>query len=211
VRENALARSLALDCPQWTGHLAGQFMEVRRTAGGAPASRAWIASAPGEAPLTVTVERILADLRPGDRLELRGPAGSFVWHPALGGPLLLIAAGLGIVPSRAILRHRTRSARELPARLLYEATSLRAVPFRDDLARLAAFGEVDVRLMLTAERSSRWRGDRTPVDAAVVRDAAWDAAERPLVYVLALGLAATRMHLAATEPGAPRRRGAAGC
>ena len=44
-------------------------------------------------------------------LELRGPIGGyFVWEEALGGPLLLLAGGSGVVPLRAMLRHRA----ELP-------------------------------------------------------------------------------------------------
>ena len=43
----------------------------------------------------------------GDRVEVRGPIGGyFVWEPALGGPLLLIAGGSGVVPLMAMLRER---------------------------------------------------------------------------------------------------------
>ena len=50
------------------------------------------------------------ELRAGDELELRGPIGGyFVWEAAEGGPLLLFAGGSGVVPLRAMLRHRAAS------------------------------------------------------------------------------------------------------
>ncbi len=67
------------------------------------------------------------ELRVGDELELRGPVGGyFVWDVADGGPLLLLAGGSGVVPLRAILRHRERvgSTVPVPALLLCSSRSL---------------------------------------------------------------------------------------
>ena len=79
-------------------------MDVRLTAeDGYQAQRSYsIASAPAaEEHVTLTVERLddgevspylAAELRPGDKLELRGPIGGyFVWDVARGCPLLLVA------------------------------------------------------------------------------------------------------------------------
>ncbi len=119
-----------LDVPEWPGHRAGQHLDIRLTAeDGYRAEREYsIASAPGE-PVAITVERLddgevspylTEELHTGDALELRGPVGGyFVWGPEDGGPLLLVAGGSGIVPLRAMLRHRVRSGSEVPARLLY--------------------------------------------------------------------------------------------
>ena len=47
------------------------------------------------------------ELRPGDKIELRGPIGGyFVWAPSEGGPLMLVAGGSGIVPLMAMIRTR---------------------------------------------------------------------------------------------------------
>src|SRR5438552_972618 len=74
------------------------------------------ASEPEDGRLALTVERLddgevspylVDELRVGDELELRGPIGGyFVWRHSNGGPLLLLAGGSGIVPFRAMLRHR---------------------------------------------------------------------------------------------------------
>ncbi|HMH91552.1 MAG TPA: FAD-binding oxidoreductase, partial [Streptosporangiaceae bacterium] len=133
--ETASVRTIMLDVPDWPGHEAGQHLDVRLTAeDGYVAERSYsIASAPGE-PVAITVERLddgevspyLTDeLRAGDELELRGPIGGyFVWGPGDGGPLLLLAGGSGIVPLRAILRHRERTGSAVPVRLLYSSRSL---------------------------------------------------------------------------------------
>ena len=105
VAETPRTRSLVLDIPGWEGHRPGQHVDVRLTAeDGYQAQRSYsIASPPEDPRLALTVERLedgevspyLTDeLRPGDRLELRGPIGGyFTWEARDGGPLLLVAGG----------------------------------------------------------------------------------------------------------------------
>ena len=107
--ETPRVKSLTFDVPGWPGHRPGQHLDVRLTAeDGYQAQRSYSIATPADGTrLTLTIERIpdgevspyLADeLRPGDRLELRGPIGGwFVWEPALGGPLLLVGGGSGVV------------------------------------------------------------------------------------------------------------------
>ena len=177
------------------GSRAGQHVDVRLTAeDGYQAQRSYsIASAPEDRYLALTVERLddgevspyLTDeLRAGDQLELRGPIGGyFVWEHSLGGPLLLIGGGSGIVPLRAILRHRAAARSSVPARLLYSARSLEEVVFCDDIDRLASDDGLDVRLTLTREWPEGWHGDRGRVDRALLEEAAWPPRDRPLVYI----------------------------
>src|SRR6185503_20329884 len=130
VDETPRARSIVLEVPEWPGHRAGQHVDVRLTAeDGYQAQRSYsIASAPEDDQLVLTVERLddgevspylVDELRPGDRLELRGPVGGyFVWDASAGGPLLLVGGGSGIVPLMAILRHRAASGSDAEVRLL---------------------------------------------------------------------------------------------
>ena len=189
--EDACRRSIALDPPHWSGHRAGQHVDVRLTAeDGYQAQRSYsIASAPGDEHLELTVERIddgevspylVDELRPGDELELRGPIGGyFVWEEALGGPLLLLAGGSGVVPLRAMLRHRAEVGSDVPARLVVSARTLADAVYRDELAALGA----DVRWTLTREAPDCWDGYRGRLDAALLAEVAWPASERPLAYV----------------------------
>jgi ferredoxin-NADP reductase len=195
IDETARTKSIALDVPAWSGHRAGQHVDVRLTAeDGYQAQRSYsIASAPGDARLVLTVERLddgevspylTEGLIVGDELELRGPIGGyFVWEEEPGGPLLLVAGGSGVVPFRAMLRHHEASGSELPARLLYSARTLGDVIYRDELMRLDMRDGIDVRLTLTREQPDGWEGYAGRIDRAMLEDAAWTRGDMPLVYV----------------------------
>jgi ferredoxin-NADP reductase len=193
--ETARVRSLVLDAPSWAGHLAGQHVDVRLTAeDGYQAQRSYsIASAPEDEHLVLTVERmeegevspyLVDELRPGDQLELRGPIGGyFVWRQSLGGPLLLLGGGSGIVPLRAILRHRALSGDSTPTRLLYSVRSLPEVIYRDELDALAGRDGLEVSYTLTRESPDGWTGHRRRVNDELLREISWTPGEHPLVYV----------------------------
>ncbi len=190
VDETAHVRTIVLDVPDWRGHRAGQHLDVRLTAeDGYRAEREYsIASAPGE-PVAITVERLkdgevspylTEELRAGDALELRGPVGGyFVWDREDGGPLLLVAGGSGIVPLRAMLRHRAGS--DVPTRLLYSSRSLEDVIYRDELEH--ADTGVSVVFTLTRRQPPGWTGHARRVDAALLAEIAWPVYDDPLVFV----------------------------
>jgi ferredoxin-NADP reductase len=192
VEETARAKTIVLDVPDWPGHRAGQHLDVRLTAeDGYRAEREYsIASAPGE-PVAITVERLedgevspyLADvLRPGDGLEMRGPIGGyFVWHEEDRSPLFLAAGGSGIVPLRAMLRHRRRTGSDVGVRLLYSSRSLADVIYRSELDEPA--DGVDVAHTLTREQPPGWTGYARRVDRAMLEEAAWPAEDDPLAFV----------------------------
>jgi ferredoxin-NADP reductase len=195
VDETPRVRSLILRCPAWPGHLAGQHVDVRLTAeDGYQAQRSYsIASAPEDSDLVLTVERLedgevspyLFDvLRPGDKLELRGPIGGyFVWRAGDGGPLLLLAGGSGVVPFRSMLRHHAAAGGAVPARLLYSSRSFGNLIYQDELARLDASPNIDIFYTLTRKWPEDWKGHRRRIDEDLLREISWPPAERPLVYI----------------------------
>jgi ferredoxin-NADP reductase len=192
--ETSAVRTLSLEVPDWAGHRAGQHLDIRLTADdGYRAERSYsIASAPGE-PVAITVERLddgevspylTEDVRPGDEIEVRGPIGGyFVWDPALSGaePLLLLAGGSGVVPLRAMLRHRARTGSSVPVRLLYSARSWDEVIYRAELARPG--DGVQVIYTLTRQQPAGWTGYARRADPAMIAEVAWPAAQAPLAYV----------------------------
>jgi ferredoxin-NADP reductase len=192
TRETDSVVTIELDPPDWLGHRAGQHLDVRLTADdGYTAERSYsIASAPGE-PVAITVERLeggevspylTEDLRAGDELELRGPIGGyFVWEPGDGGPLMLLAGGSGVVPLRAILRHRRRSGSDVPTRLLYSARALPDVIYRGELDR--AHGGAQVIYTLTRSQPPGWTGHTGRIDQALLTQAAWAAEADPLAFI----------------------------
>jgi ferredoxin-NADP reductase len=194
VDETPRTKSLVLEVPDWKGHRAGQHVDVRLTAeDGYQAERSYsIASGPEDERLVLTVERLedgevspyLVDvLQPGDELELRGPIGGyFVWEKSLGGPLLLIAGGSGIVPFRAMLRHRMATGSDVPLRLLYSSRALDDVIYRNELREAGSADGVDIELTLTRDAPSDWNGRRGRIDQAMLDQVAWAPAEQPLIY-----------------------------
>jgi len=203
VPETSRARTLVIDVPGWSGHRAGQHVDVRVTAeDGYQAQRSYsIASAPEDTRLALTIERLddgevspyLTDvLRVGDQLELRGPIGGhFVWDVTLVGPLLLVGGGSGIVPLMAMLRHRAVATateahvrRKTPTRLLYSSRCWDDVMYREQLARLAQDDEtLEVALTLTRAQPEGWLGFRRRIDRPMLAEIAWPPSERPYVFV----------------------------
>jgi ferredoxin-NADP reductase len=191
--ETSSARTILLDAPDWAGHRAGQHVDVRLTAeDGYQAQRSYsIASAPEDEHLALTVEEIddgeispyLADeLRAGDELELRGPIGGwFVWDGTEGGPLLLFGGGSGVVPLRAMLRHRAATANLTPARLVYSARSLEDVIYREELQNPA--DGVEVHFALTRAWPEDWSGHRGRVDDGLLEQVTWPAEDAPAIYI----------------------------
>src|SRR5207249_6615478 len=153
VPETPRVASLYFEVPDWPGHLAGQHVDLRLTAeDGYQVERSYsIASAPEEARVALTVERLddgevspylVGELRTGDKLELRGPIGGyFVWRGDEDRPLLLIGGGSGIVPLMSMLRHRGRIGSKTPARLLFSSRTLADVIYREELEHLGAAGD----------------------------------------------------------------------
>jgi ferredoxin-NADP reductase len=184
--------TVTLDLPDWPGHRAGQHLDVRLTAeDGYRAERSYsIASAPGE-PVAITVERLeggevspylTGELRPGDKLELRGPIGGyFVWEPGDGGPLMLLAGGSGVVPLRSILRHRRRTGSDVPARLLYSARTLPDVIYRGELDQ--DHDGAQAIYTLTRGQPPGWTGHAGRIDQALLTRAAWAPDANPLAFI----------------------------
>src|SRR6188472_1281365 len=160
VTETPRVKTIAFDVADWAGHRAGQHVDIRLTAeDGYQAERSYsIASAPNGARLDLTVVRIadgevspyLADeLKPGDRIELRGPVGGyFVWEPPQGGPLLLVAGGSGIAPLMAMIRLRAAVGSDVDTRLLFSSRDW------DD----------------TSSQPPGWSGYARPVDAEMLAE-----------------------------------------
>jgi len=141
---------------------AGQFFQWRFLDGpGWSRTNPYSLSAPPrEDLLRITVKDLgdgsarVAGLRPGTRTLIEGPYGKLTGETYGGGPVVLLACGIGITPLLALLG-------ELPYRpgeatLIYRARSESEVAFRDELDWLAGQRGVRVAYLFgpRAERSS---------------------------------------------------------
>ncbi len=93
-----------------------------------------VGTAPGS-----ELDRWLETLGPGASLRLEGPAGT-LGVPQAGQPLLLVAAGTGITPLRAILQATLRALADArpPVLLLFGARSPERLWFHEEFETLAA-------------------------------------------------------------------------
>ena len=198
-QETPRVKSLILDVPDWTTHLAGQHVDVRLTAeDGYQAQRSYsIASPPEDKYLMLTIERLedgevspylVDEVRAGDRIELRGPIGGyFVWDARDGkndgSPLFLIASGSGIVPLMAMIRHRANWDNKVPAKLLYSSRSYDNVIYREELDRISANdSSLSIIHTLTRQQPPNWISYGRRIDRAMLADTAWLPMEKPLVF-----------------------------
>jgi ferredoxin-NADP reductase len=194
LTETPRVKTIAFDVADWAGHRAGQHVDIRLTAeDGYQAERSYsIASAPNGTRLDLTVVRIadgevspyLADeLRPGDRIELRGPVGGyFVWEPPQGGPLLLVAGGSGIAPLMAMIRSRAAAGSHVDTRLVFSSRGWDDIIYRDELERLNGNG-LTVAHTLTSSQPPGWTGYARLVDAEMLAEVGPSPTESPRVYV----------------------------
>jgi ferredoxin-NADP reductase/predicted pyridoxine 5'-phosphate oxidase superfamily flavin-nucleotide-binding protein len=163
VDESKVVRSFHLEPVDGAGivpHQAGQHLPVRvQPAGGtAPVMRTYtVSSAPSDGVYRISVKRQgrvsdrLHALEVGDIIEARAPAGQFTIDAAAPRPAVLLAAGIGITPMLAMLRHiiyegaRTRRIR--PTWLFYAAHSKAERAFDQEVRVLAQRAGGAVRLI----------------------------------------------------------------
>jgi ferredoxin-NADP reductase len=191
IRETRRAVTLVLEVDGWTGHRAGQHVDVRLTdpEDGYQAQRSYsIAGAPEDG-LQITVERLedgevspwFVDVAtPGDAFDVRGPFGGwFVYDPKQRDPLLLIAGGSGLVPLMAMLRARRNAQGTAPARLLVSARE------PDDVLYAAELPATGAELVFTYTRSApdTWQGYRKRVDQEILERVAYAPEAGARTYV----------------------------
>jgi ferredoxin-NADP reductase len=194
IPETVRATNLVLDVAGWSGHRPGQHVDVRLTAeDGYQAQRSYsIASAPDVERLALTIERIdegevspylTSVLEAGDHLELRGPIGGyFVWDPDDPAPVFLVAGGSGIVPLMSMMRHHAALDSDVPFRLVTSTRTIDALLYREELVDVTS-ASVEVAHTLTRAAPEGWTGYTRRVDAEMLGQAGWSAADSPSVFV----------------------------
>lgn len=152
--------------------VAGQHVDVRLTAeDGYSAQRSYsIASAPSAPHIELMIEKLDdGEVSPyfhdvaqaGDTIEVRGPLGGhFIWSPADGGPLLLIAGGSGLAPLMAMVRAWRDAGSETPLMLVYSARTWAELAFVEELQQLQVQApEHFLFVAVTTRESPRRAGD----------------------------------------------------
>lgn len=142
-RETPDITTFRLARPAGFAFKAGQFLTVRIKIDGKPVVRCYSVSSAPESTgyLEISVKRqglvsgtLHATVRPGSVLEVRAPAGGFVYPDGDQRPLTLIAGGVGITPMMCMLRHAAHADPTRPVTLLYSVHTQADVAFRDELS-----------------------------------------------------------------------------
>lgn len=158
--ESTTIRSLYLEPADDAGlapFRAGQHLSIRLQIDGKSVVRSYtLSAAPSDGPYRLSIKRqgavssFLHDLGPGDIVEARAPAGSFVVDATERRPAVLLAAGVGITPMIAMLRdilyEGLRKRRIRPTWLFQSAHSLDERAFGEEIASLVDAGQGKIHL-----------------------------------------------------------------
>lgn len=174
VDESATIRSFHLEPTDGAGlipHVAGQHLPIRVNLPGheKPVIRTYtLSTAPADGLYRISVKRdglvssYLHDtLHIGSVIEARAPAGQFTIDAAERRPAVLLAAGVGVTPMLAMLRHVVyeglRKRRVRPTWFFHSARSVKERAFSREIERLAmsANGAVNVVRALTDTDAAR--------------------------------------------------------
>jgi ring-1,2-phenylacetyl-CoA epoxidase subunit PaaE len=122
----------------------GQSLTLRRVVSGRDERRSYSICAPAGQPLRIGVREVpggalsgwlINDVRPGDRIEVQPPSGSFTADLTSPGRHVLIAAGSGITPVLSIAASALAESGS-EATLLYGNRRAESVMFADEIADL---------------------------------------------------------------------------
>lgn len=193
-------KSLVFDAPWWTGHVAGQHVDIRLTAAnGYQAERSYSVANPpeegGRVELGVQlldngeVSSYLFALESGAQVEMRGPIGGhFVWETKMPGPLVLIGGGSGAVPLMSMLRHREQHLEEEIGRevfFLISSKTIDRVLYKDELEKFSKNDpHFHLSLTITEQSPLGWAGYTRRVDETMVKELFSNLLEKmPMFFV----------------------------
>jgi ferredoxin-NADP reductase/DMSO/TMAO reductase YedYZ heme-binding membrane subunit len=137
-----------------------------------------LSAAPSPRHLRITVKHLgdhsaaLARLKPGTRVAIEGPYGAFTADAARGDRVLLIGAGVGITPIRAVLQELPKTA---DVTVILRGSRPEDLVLRDEVADHVGRRRGRVHELVGPR-------ERVPLDAAALRRLVPDVADRD-VYV----------------------------
>lgn len=155
VQESSIVRSFHLEPADDAGiipHQAGQHLPIRVTLPGSdkPLMRTYTLSvAPSDRTYRLSIKRegvvsshMHDNVKVGDIIEVRAPAGDFTIDALRERPAVLVAAGIGVTPMLAMLRHivyeGVRKRRIRPTYFFYAARTKAERAFDREIAQLVA-------------------------------------------------------------------------
>jgi predicted ferric reductase len=148
------------------GAQSGQFFNWRFLARGLVlAAHPWsLSAAPGPRRMRITVRDLgdhsarLAQLKPGTRVLIEGPYGAFTAERRLRPRVLLLAAGIGITPVRALAEELCADPGTRPGAvtLVYRVDSPDEIVLQAELRELAASSGLTLHMLTGPPAAGSW-------------------------------------------------------
>ncbi|UJW77026.1 benzoate 1,2-dioxygenase electron transfer component BenC [Rhizobium sp. SL42] len=140
----AIVLELDVDATAAPAFLPGQYVNIDVPGSGQSRSYSF-SSAPGDKRLGFLIKKIpggvmsnwLADAKPGDRLDITGPLGSFYLRE-VKRPLLFLAGGTGLAPFLSMLEVLARAGSEQVIHMIYGVTRDLDLVLVEEIAAYAA-------------------------------------------------------------------------
>jgi len=154
-------------------YVPGQFASLTAEIGGSPITRAYSFAAPAAGSrFELCLNRVaegkfspyLFDLRPGDKIQMTGPWGGFIFRQPVEDSIL-VATGTGIVPFRAMLLDQLARDTIHEFTLIFGVRYERGLLYRDEFEQLAR-DHANFHFWPTLSRpESKWTGRTGHVQA----------------------------------------------
>ena len=180
-QETPTIKSFALDLDgREIGFMAGQWVDFFVTLEGAEAVGGYsITSSPAEqTTFSLAIKQdgsdhpvtnwLHEDAQVGDKVEV-ALGGDFYYEPDEADSVVLIAGGIGLTPLMSIVRSANELATRTRLTLVYSASTLDELLFRDELESIAA-DNPRIKLIFTVTQpiSDTWDGHTGRIDAELL-------------------------------------------
>lgn len=171
-------------------YLPGQFLTLEIEPSGIPTSRSYtIASSPTRRDgIEITVKReerglvsrwLHDEVRPGDRLEVRAPNGTFAFTGAEADSIVLIGGGVGVTPLMSVVRALTDRQWAGDVHLILSFRTPRDYLFREEIAALQSSNpRLRVTAIVSDPGGEPWSGPTGRIDHVLLRRAVADIASQ---------------------------------
>ncbi len=166
-RETSDTTTITLKPARWSGHRAGQFIEVGVEVDGRRLSRCYSISSSehrADGRFTITVKRdpsglvspyLVDEIGRGAVVTISAPMGEFVLPQQRPERILLVSGGSGITPVLSMLRTLVDEGAATDVTFLHYARTVSDLAFIDELWELhSRFGNVRVVVVLTGETAA---------------------------------------------------------
>lgn len=114
-------------------------------------------------------KRTLAELKPGDSVEVEEPKGSFLLPAETDADYVFVAGGIGITVFRSMLRYIRDTGSGHRVTLVYSNRDRESAAFLDELEELER-ALPGFRAILTMTEDAGWAGESRRIDAALLHD-----------------------------------------